>query len=185
VIATTETNFKHRTNISLKNHHFDDHIKNGSLQIVKVDTHSNWADIFTKPLGRIKFEQLRQLLMGWWDWDSVFLSGSQHLHHTGEVTWALGQPVMTLFRLTQFWLTNKASSLHGATEKCYAHSAEPLGAYLNQVSKISFTELEKIFFSSPRVSLENFSFILFINLLRRLRHRAGCPGHTPKADYLT
>jgi hypothetical protein len=66
ILATTETHFKPRTkHISLKYHHFHDQIKNGSLSIVKVDTHKNWADIFTKPLGKLKFETLRHYIMGW------------------------------------------------------------------------------------------------------------------------
>jgi hypothetical protein len=65
VLATTETHFKPRTkHISLKFHHFHDQIKNGNLQVVKVATENNWADIFTKPLGTIKFQKLRCLLMG-------------------------------------------------------------------------------------------------------------------------
>ena len=31
----------------------------------KVGTDANWADIFTKPLGKVKFQRLRHLLMGW------------------------------------------------------------------------------------------------------------------------
>jgi hypothetical protein len=66
VLATTETHFKPRTkHISLKYHHFHDQIRLGHLEIIKVDTHSNIADIFTKPLSKLKFEKLRQLLMGW------------------------------------------------------------------------------------------------------------------------
>ncbi len=66
VLATTEPNFKPRTkHISLKYHHFHDQVRNGNLQIMKVSTDSNWADIFTKPLGKVKFQRLRLLLMGW------------------------------------------------------------------------------------------------------------------------
>jgi hypothetical protein len=66
VLATSDSHFKPRTkHISLKFHHFNDQVKTGVLQIVKVDSAHNWADIFTKPLGRIKFEHLRKLLMGW------------------------------------------------------------------------------------------------------------------------
>jgi len=66
VLATTDSNFKPRTkHISLKFHHFQDHVRNGNLRILKVNSEQNWADIFTKPLGRVKFEKLRQLLMGW------------------------------------------------------------------------------------------------------------------------
>jgi len=66
VLATSESNFKPRTkHISLKFHHFHDQIKNGSLQVIKVASTENLADIFTKPLGRTKFEYLRKLLLGW------------------------------------------------------------------------------------------------------------------------
>jgi hypothetical protein len=66
ILATTETHFKPRTkHISLKYHHFHDQIRNGHLQIIKVNTHSNIADIFTKPLTRLKFQTIRRLLMGW------------------------------------------------------------------------------------------------------------------------
>jgi hypothetical protein len=66
IIATTETQFKPRTkHISLKFHHFQDHVRNGILEIIKVDTDENLADIFTKPPGRLRFQHLRRLLMGW------------------------------------------------------------------------------------------------------------------------
>lgn len=66
VLATPETTFKPCTkHISLKYHHFNDQIKNGTLSIIKVDTNKNWADVFTKPLGRLKFETLHRLIMGW------------------------------------------------------------------------------------------------------------------------
>jgi hypothetical protein len=66
VLATTESTFKPRTkHVSLKYHHFHDQIKLGHLQIIKVDTHNNIADIFTKPLSKQKFEHLRKLLMQW------------------------------------------------------------------------------------------------------------------------
>jgi hypothetical protein len=67
VLATTDSpQFKPRTkHISLKFHHFRDQIINGNLQIIKVASSENWADIFTKPLTHVKFEYLRDLLMGW------------------------------------------------------------------------------------------------------------------------
>jgi hypothetical protein len=66
MLATTETHFKPRTkHISLKYHHFHDQIQQGHLQIIKVDTHSNIAYIFMKPLNKLKFQNLRRLLMGW------------------------------------------------------------------------------------------------------------------------
>ena len=66
VLATTDQHFKPRTkHISLKFHHFQDQVRQGILEIVKVGTHDNLADIFTKPLGKVKFQHLRRLLMGW------------------------------------------------------------------------------------------------------------------------
>jgi len=56
VLATTETQFKPRTkHISLKFHHFQDQVCSGLLEIIKVGTNENLADIFTKPLGRVNF----------------------------------------------------------------------------------------------------------------------------------
>jgi hypothetical protein len=66
VLATMETQFKPRTkHISLKFHHFQDQICNGLLEIIKVGTNENLADIFTKLLGHLKFQDLRCLLIGW------------------------------------------------------------------------------------------------------------------------
>jgi len=66
VLATKDQHFKPRTkHISLKFHHFQDQVRQGILEIVKVGTHDNLADIFTKPLGKVKFQHLRWLLMGW------------------------------------------------------------------------------------------------------------------------
>jgi hypothetical protein len=88
VLTTTETTFKPWTkHISLKYHHFHDQIRNGLLKIVIVDTHSNWADMFTKPLGCVKYEHLCKLLMGW----LAHHHCSLQLHHTGEVARAFSQ----------------------------------------------------------------------------------------------
>jgi len=65
-LATTEMHFKPRTkHISIKFHHFYDKIRDGTLTVIKIGTNENIADIFTKPLSRIKFHHLRRLLMGW------------------------------------------------------------------------------------------------------------------------
>ncbi len=58
-LATTDMQFKLCTkHISIKYDHFHEQVKNGVLEIVKVDTHDNLADIFTKPLGKQKFQYL-------------------------------------------------------------------------------------------------------------------------------
>jgi hypothetical protein len=65
-VATREVLHKPRTkHIALKYHHFKDYLQSGALQIVKVPTASNLADIFTKPLTQVLHERLRQGMMGW------------------------------------------------------------------------------------------------------------------------
>ena len=72
VLANSESNFKPRTkHIALKWHHFWDYVLNYTLQIIKVATDDNIADIFTRPLVQTKFEKLWYLLMGW---DGDFLT---------------------------------------------------------------------------------------------------------------
>jgi len=65
ILATTDMQFKPRTkHISIKYHHFHDQIRNGNLEIIKVNTDENIADIFTKPLAKQKFQYLQKLLSG-------------------------------------------------------------------------------------------------------------------------
>ena len=49
----------------VKVHWFRSHLKPGELEVIKVDTADQLADIFTKPLCREVFERLRKRLMGW------------------------------------------------------------------------------------------------------------------------
>jgi transposase InsO family protein len=65
VLAHSEGSKQRTKHISIKWHHFRDQIRNGNIKIVKIDTHSNWADILTKPLGPQKFQTLRKLIMHW------------------------------------------------------------------------------------------------------------------------
>jgi hypothetical protein len=51
--------------LSIKWHHFRDQVVKGWLQVHKVDTKENWADIFTKLLPRPQFFILWGELMGW------------------------------------------------------------------------------------------------------------------------
>jgi hypothetical protein len=65
-IATKDNHHKPRTkHISLKYHHFKDYVPSGALQIVKIASASNLADIFTKPLAQALHERLRLSMMGW------------------------------------------------------------------------------------------------------------------------
>jgi len=64
-LATNEAVRPCTKHLSIKFHHFRDQVLNGTVQGVKVHTNDNWADIFTKPLSKVKFEHLWHLLMGW------------------------------------------------------------------------------------------------------------------------
>ena len=58
--------FSPRTkHIALKYHHFRQHVKSGRLEIHKISTSEQTADIFTKPLASELFCYLRRKLMGW------------------------------------------------------------------------------------------------------------------------
>lgn len=65
VLAHSEGSKQRTKHISIKWHHFRDQICNGNIKIVEIDTHSNWADILTKPLGPQKFQTLRKMIMHW------------------------------------------------------------------------------------------------------------------------
>jgi hypothetical protein len=55
----------HTKHISIKYHHFRSHIKDGSIKIQWIETKSQLADIFTKPLVGVLFHNLRLQLVGW------------------------------------------------------------------------------------------------------------------------
>jgi hypothetical protein len=51
--------------IAIKYHFFRSHVKQGSIQVVKIDTRIQKADILTKGLSKITFQLIRGLLLGW------------------------------------------------------------------------------------------------------------------------
>ena len=51
--------------IAIKYHHFRQWVKNGIMEIVRVDSEEQQADIFTKPLTIKRHEYLRKQIMGW------------------------------------------------------------------------------------------------------------------------
>ena len=65
VLAHSEGTKVRTKHISLKWHRFKDHICSGDIKVVKIDTNLNWADIFMKPLCKVKHESLRRFIMGW------------------------------------------------------------------------------------------------------------------------
>jgi hypothetical protein len=58
----TKARTKH---IAIKYHHFKDHIRRGTVEVIRVESAENHADIFTKPLKWVKFAYLRKLILGW------------------------------------------------------------------------------------------------------------------------
>jgi histone deacetylase 1/2 len=50
---------------AVKYHFFREHVARGDIQIIKVTTHEQKADIFTKGLVKEVFVAIRKLLMGW------------------------------------------------------------------------------------------------------------------------
>ena len=50
---------------AVKYHWFREQLIPGEIEIVKVDTHNQLADVFTKGLSKDKFENLRESLLGW------------------------------------------------------------------------------------------------------------------------
>lgn len=51
--------------IAIKYHHFRDHVLNGSVRIMAIDTKDQRADITTKPKEKQSFEHLRFKISGW------------------------------------------------------------------------------------------------------------------------
>ena len=65
VLAQSDQHKPRTKHISIKWHHFRDQIQNGNITISKIASAENIADIFTKPLVRVKHEALRKPMMGW------------------------------------------------------------------------------------------------------------------------
>ena len=65
LLAQTPRMSPRSKHIAVPYHFFCDHVANGTIQIHKVASEVNPADLFTKGLDRVKFQALRKLLMGW------------------------------------------------------------------------------------------------------------------------
>ena len=50
---------------AIKYHWFREHLGPRNIDLIKIDSSEQLGDIFTKGLGRVKFEYLRKQLMGW------------------------------------------------------------------------------------------------------------------------
>jgi hypothetical protein len=51
--------------IAIKYGWFRSHVKEGEIEVVKIDTKLQKADIFTKGLKRDEFESKRKMIVGW------------------------------------------------------------------------------------------------------------------------
>ena len=61
-----EPKYRPRTkHLSVKYHHFREHIKQGTSNIFYIETNKQKSDIMTKALAKPQFEYLRKHIMGW------------------------------------------------------------------------------------------------------------------------
>ena len=51
--------------INLVYHRFREEVRNGTIEVVSVDTTNQIADMFTKPLAQNLFVKFRKKLIGW------------------------------------------------------------------------------------------------------------------------
>jgi hypothetical protein len=66
LLLATNQRITNRTKyFQVKWHFFCCHVRDGTIAIVKVDTHEQWADMLTKGLNRKSFERVRRLVQGW------------------------------------------------------------------------------------------------------------------------
>ena len=62
------TNHKYRPrtkHLNIRLHHFRSYVQDGTINISKIDTSNQLADIFTKPLALSRFQKLRKQIIGW------------------------------------------------------------------------------------------------------------------------
>ena len=58
--STSRTKF-----FAVKLHWFRSHLKPKQIEVKRIDSCDQKADLLTKGLGKLKFEQIRKLLCGW------------------------------------------------------------------------------------------------------------------------
>jgi hypothetical protein len=51
--------------LNMKNHHFREEVKKGTVSIYYTRTEDHITDIFTKPLPETSFSKFRERIMGW------------------------------------------------------------------------------------------------------------------------
>jgi hypothetical protein len=55
----------HTKPILLKWQRFQDHLKNGDIKVIKIDSNISWAVIYTKTLCKVTQKTLCKFIMGW------------------------------------------------------------------------------------------------------------------------
>jgi hypothetical protein len=51
--------------IAIKYHWFKSHIQEGEIEVRRIDTKVQKADIFTKGIAKREFDEKRAMIMGW------------------------------------------------------------------------------------------------------------------------
>ena len=64
-LANVPKNRPRTKHIAVKYHHFREAVRKKILQVLRVGTEDQLADIYTKPLTRIPFQHLRGKIMEW------------------------------------------------------------------------------------------------------------------------
>ena len=64
-MATTHKYRPRTKHLNIRLHHFRQYVSSGTVQIEKIHTDEQLADIFTKPLASPQFQKLRQKILGW------------------------------------------------------------------------------------------------------------------------
>jgi hypothetical protein len=59
MISTNPVLHSRTKHIEIRHHFIRDHIENGEIQLIHIDTKNQVADIFTKPLNALQHSELR------------------------------------------------------------------------------------------------------------------------------
>jgi hypothetical protein len=62
-IANNPVHHQRSKHIDIRYHRIRNHISNGDVEVLPVDTADNLADAFTKPLGRVKYTKFTDIMM--------------------------------------------------------------------------------------------------------------------------
>ena len=86
-LASSPAATKRSKHIAIRYHYVRDLVAAGVITIEHISTHENLADIFTKPLGRLKFEKFSTMLLGYEPFQSPKQIVKTDVSPTGEYVW--------------------------------------------------------------------------------------------------